>query len=295
MTGVQPIHARLFLMGCSRSGTTVLQRCLSAHSDAHSFPETGFFRQLGGNRAWATLALMGIVRGKSVRKAFARLSAVVPDLSVADLNPAPFSGSGTAVAQFVRIMDAHVAGLGSRVWIEKTPKHYQYARIIRRYVPDAFLIHVVRNGRDVTASIRDRAVRHPDRFERQLDPAYGVREWNRAVRMAWAQRNVRSVRTVLYDDFVSAPERTLRELCHWIDIPFQAGMLAGGDTQMISHAHEAWKQSAAAPVTPQKTKFTAVFTEKEQQWVDEHLDWTTYARLQEAVQKASGFGPEAPQ
>ncbi|MGL6135938.1 MAG: sulfotransferase, partial [Planktothrix sp.] len=43
-------HPRLFLVGCPRSGTTLLQSLLAAHSQIASFPESQFFRCLLENR-----------------------------------------------------------------------------------------------------------------------------------------------------------------------------------------------------------------------------------------------------
>ena len=43
---------RIFLVGCPRSGTTLLQSLLAAHPDITSFPESHFFRHLIDNRRW---------------------------------------------------------------------------------------------------------------------------------------------------------------------------------------------------------------------------------------------------
>ena len=40
---------RLFVVGCSRSGTTIVQRLLAGHKDLISFPETAFFQRLAGD------------------------------------------------------------------------------------------------------------------------------------------------------------------------------------------------------------------------------------------------------
>ena len=40
------IQQRLFLVGCPRSGTTLLQSFLAAHSEIYSFPESHFFNWL---------------------------------------------------------------------------------------------------------------------------------------------------------------------------------------------------------------------------------------------------------
>lgn len=272
--------ARIFLLGCSRSGTTALQRCLASHPDAHSFPETGFFRQLGGNRFWTALALRGIVRRKAVQRAFGRLGTVVPELvDHASSTPPLFTDTRQAVDRFVQMMDCHVADQGKTLWVEKTPKHYQYAWLIQRYIPDVRIIHVIRNGRDVVASIRDRAERYPERFAAQADPAYGVREWNRAVAMAWAQRLEKRVRLVLFDDFTASPEDHLRDLAQWTHVPYTGDMLTGGSRASIRHAHEHWKDSAQSPIQTPESKFATVFSSREKSWIEENLDWETYNRL----------------
>src|SRR5271167_4804558 len=40
------IAGRLFVVGCPRSGTTLLQSLLAAHPSVHSFPETAVFGRL---------------------------------------------------------------------------------------------------------------------------------------------------------------------------------------------------------------------------------------------------------
>ena len=285
------IGARVFLLGCSRSGTTVVQRCLAHHPEACSFPETGYFRQLGGNRFWAFLALQGVVRGAAVRRAWARLTKVAPEVPVPErpYGP-PLARTRIAVGEFLRTMDADAVRRGRRVWVEKTPRHYRYARIIARHAREALILHVVRDGREVVASIRDRAIAYPDRFAAQADPAYGVREWNRAVRAAWAQRHEAKVRTVLFSDFVAAPEDSLRSLCAWIGLDYSPRMLKESGIGEITRSQEAWKSGAGSPISPPLSKFSKVFDPGQQRWVDRHLDHATYRRLIEHLRGANHAG-----
>jgi len=285
--GDAAIVARVFLLGCSRSGTTVVQRCLAHHPEACSFPETGYFRQLGGNRFWAFLALHGFVRGTAVRRAWARLAKVAPEV-LAPMQPyePPLARTRTAVREFLQTIDTDALRRGRRVWIEKTPRHYRYARIIARHAPEALIVHVVRDGREVAASIRDRAIAYPERFAAQADPAYGVREWNRAVRAAWTQRHEARVRIVLFSDFVAAPEASLRALSAWMGLDYSPQMLEEGGIEGISRSKEEWKSGAGSPVEPPPSKFAKVFDSAQQRWVERHLDHATYRRLVEHLRGA---------
>ena len=287
--GAEFVPIRVFLLGCSRSGTTVVQRCLANHPDACSFPETGFFRQIGGPRFWAALANAGVVRAGAVRRAWGRLARVVPGLK-SPLIPkgSPFLGTRGAVQDFLAALDAYALDRDCRAWVEKTPRHYRYAALIRRHVPDAYIVHVVRDGRDVTASIRDRAQTYPDRFGQQFDPAVGVREWNRAVRIAWDQRKAHRVRILMFSDFVADPEASLRALCAWMGWSYAPEMLSDVDTDHIRRTQEVWKEGAAAPITPPRSKFQLVFDAKERRWVERHLDQRTYARLIQHLRQHHG-------
>ena len=40
--------ARVFIVGCPRSGTTLLQAMLASHETVYSFPETHFFKKYPG-------------------------------------------------------------------------------------------------------------------------------------------------------------------------------------------------------------------------------------------------------
>ena len=44
--------SRAFIVSCPRSGTTLLQSLLAAHSDIHSFPESNFFALATPRNLW---------------------------------------------------------------------------------------------------------------------------------------------------------------------------------------------------------------------------------------------------
>jgi hypothetical protein len=90
-------------------------------------------------------------------------------------------GSQTAVNNFIYLLDQLTLREGKSVWIEKTPKHFRYIAFIRRFIPSAQIIHMIRDGRDVVASIYDRANSFPDRFSEQSALTYGIGLWNEAV------------------------------------------------------------------------------------------------------------------
>ncbi|MBT8395681.1 MAG: sulfotransferase, partial [Gemmatimonadetes bacterium] len=177
MNSVDP--RRILVMGCSRSGTTLLQSLFASHSGVHTFPETGLFLKAFGMRGWVLpWARLGLSLGKE-RGALARLlpstgGATGPLPSLPPYHPR-LSRSLEASADF---LDGLAAANGKKAWVEKTPRHVFHARRIGRVVPGVSCVHIIRRGEDVVASIVDRAKRYPDRFPRQADPGYGIRQWN---------------------------------------------------------------------------------------------------------------------
>ena len=111
------IKHRIFLVGCPRSGTTMLQTVLAAHPEVQSFPETRLFRSVVSQQP----VFKGF--GLAPHHAFGRLSEIYAELK---LNPGKlrrrFTVAGYAGDLFARLDETAMAA-GKRCWLEKTPDH----------------------------------------------------------------------------------------------------------------------------------------------------------------------------
>ena len=109
------------------------------------------------------------------------------------------------------------------VWIDHTPKNARYAATLFHVFPDARMIHIVRDGRAVAASVLPL-----DWGPNEIEPA--ARFW--AERLAyglvaesrWPDKVVR----VHYEDLVQTSEPTLQKLCRALDIEYHPAMSQAG-------------------------------------------------------------------
>lgn len=274
---------RVFVVGCSRSGTTLIQRCLANHPQACSFPETGYFRQLCGNKFWTKVTMLGLVRRSRVYRAFNRLFRVMPELKNHPDFSTPLIRTQNAVNTFIKILDNFCITNHKHMWIEKTPQHYRSCEVIKKYVEDSHIIHVVRDGRDVLGSIRNRALKYPDNFGRQYDPAHGIKEWNWAIDKALSQSALQNVYLLRFENFAAYPQEKIKRLCDEIGLSFDANMLNPGSNWTLKETREPWKSGIDDPIKPPKGKFEELFQNSERKYVMDQLN----LHLLESIDKKS--------
>lgn len=103
---------------------------------------------------------------------------------------------------------------GKRRWVEKTPRHIRKIELILKYLPHAKIVIMVRDGRDVACSLKERT----GDFDR------GVSRWiddNQAGMEFFAHSQVKVVR---YEDLVIDKESQLREILSFLGEEYEEGM-----------------------------------------------------------------------
>ncbi|MFH0953630.1 MAG: sulfotransferase [Verrucomicrobiota bacterium] len=237
-------HGPLFVVGCSRSGTTLLQQILNAHPRVAVAPETHFVPDY-----WLRAGEYGhLAREEDFQRLVGDIAASTyfPDLGLPaeEFRAAAGLAPRTFPAVFGLLMDLFARSKGADIVGEKTPLHVRHMLLLKEAFPPARFIHVVRDPRAVVNSRR-----------RQPWAADGIREnaefWRET--MGAARRAGRSLGkdliTVRYEDLVGSLASTVAALCRDLGVAFEPGMLEYWkvNARLVNTQREPWKSAALEP------------------------------------------------
>ncbi|HEX2619872.1 MAG TPA: sulfotransferase, partial [Phototrophicaceae bacterium] len=198
----------VFVVGHPRSGTTLVQLLITAHPVFSSAPETHFFTHvLGAVPDW----LNRTIRPDELHQVFKRLigkpGIELDNATLAQITEQAKNNNGIAPAVLLNtIMEFYAAQQHKhRRWLEKTPRHVNYIPQILTLFPDARIINIVRDPRDVVSSnVRFQKLSpEKDSAERRRICVERSQSWNQMVR--YAQRllpNEPRLFTVRYEDLI---------------------------------------------------------------------------------------------
>ncbi len=214
----------VFLVGCPRSGTTLLRRMLDAHPDLAMTRETHWIPQLfdqcvrldGGGALTKEL-----VQALSRHRKFTRLGITLNELAeLAD-------GEREVIySDFVsRIFDLYGRKQGKALVGDKTPGYVRKIPALNRLWPSARHVQLIRDGRDVCLSVLDweRAKRTVGRFSTWIEDPISTTalwwEWNVRLGREAGERLLPGLYSeILYENLVSHPERACAELCAFLGL-----------------------------------------------------------------------------
>ncbi|MCB1751340.1 MAG: sulfotransferase [Gammaproteobacteria bacterium] len=271
------VLSRIFLVGCSRSGTTLVQRTLTERYQLYTLPETDFFGLLVGGGLGALACRLGISRSRKVYwRAFDRLTRLLPADAASETEQHSWR-LRPLIDRFVEILDRKALDAEESGWLEKTPKHFRHTGLIHRCIPGAQIIHVVRQGSEVTASIRDRANRFPEQFGRQHNPEYAVKLWNRSVRTALTDAKRGRALVIMYEDFVDNHEKLVRMIGEQLHLKQRQQNME--TVPRIIDSAEQWKSNSLEEIRPATSKFTEVFDSDTRTFILKNLDTRAYEAL----------------
>lgn len=232
----------VFVVGNSRSGTTMMSRIIGRHPSVMTFGELHFFEQV-----WQPVRPAPVIEQQNAVGYAATLLAIQRDgyhqrrdphrrLGEALQIVQPLGAGRTAPAVFASFLEWEAARNGRSIACDQTPRNLYYLDELLEFFPDAVAVVMVRDPRDVLLSQKNRWRR------RSLGAVHmplwnSLRTWSGfhpvTISMLW-RGGIRAgdrfagnprVRRVRFEDLLEAPEKIVGGVCDTIGLTFDPAML----------------------------------------------------------------------
>ena len=233
----------IFVIGNARSGTTMMGRILGNHPSVYTFhKELHFFEKL-----WTWEDRNRKLSIPEALQCAAKLSCIAEDGFFTQGDHRVYKEKALPIIQSIeenaldlpRVYAAFLKHIsaenGKSIPCEQTPGYVYYIREILELFPEAKLINMVRDPRDILLSQKKRWKRfwRPEQKLLELSvrtwmnyhPISTSRLWNAAVSAGCRARNERKILSVRYEDIVKDPEKEIKRICAFIGISYNHKML----------------------------------------------------------------------
>lgn len=210
--GTNQLIPPIFIMGCARSGTSLLAEILNNHSrisiyfESHYYPlfrselpYYGDLKESSNLRFFLGDVLTTLTENSHNRPTPEEVQAVMKDCT--------FEAILSAILHVFAVKSGKVRSG------DKTPRHFAYLDEIIENFPSSPVIFIVRDPRDTVASLRKA-------FNTSIRG--GCQQWNDAISNYRRFKN--RVHLVRYESLVLAPEETMRSICAYLNEPFEEGL-----------------------------------------------------------------------
>jgi hypothetical protein len=233
----------IFVVGNSRSGTTMMSRVLGRHPTVFTLGELHFFEQL-----WSPDDENHPISETEAAQLLSRLLCIQEDGYLNQGEPSRFYGEARELVSSLRLDASTPARLfeaflsneakknGKEIPCDQTPRNVFYIGEILDLYPKAQVISMIRDPRDVLLSQKRKWKRRflgakniplKEAFRSWVNyhPITISKLWNGSARAAdnYAEHN--QVHVLRFEDLVAEPENTVRKVCEFVGIPFDERLL----------------------------------------------------------------------
>ena len=221
----------VFIVGCPRSGTTLLKRIVDAHPLIAITPETHWVPRFHRKRIGVTddgLVTSDLVPSLLAYHKFGNLRISPQELQEISRD----NVAGTYAGFVTRVFDLYGRHQDKQLAGDKTPGYVQDMPLLHELWPAAKFVHLVRDGRDVCLSMLewDRAHRTAGRAGTWQDDPVSTTAfwWERFVRLGIETGRALGshlYHEIRYETLVENPREQCEKLCAFLGVPYDESMV----------------------------------------------------------------------
>ena len=272
----------VFIVSAPRSGSTLLRLIIDAHPNI-AIPPPGYLF----NMIYPYLYSYGDLAVKENLMELAEDVLETPTLKKwgLALDPAAVV-TGVKERSFKGVYElvhtTYMQHQGKIRWGNKSPRNVHFIPDIKKLFPGAKFVHLLRDGRDVAIEIAE-----ADFWPHSVWG--GAQRWLhciRAARVFGQELDSESFLEIKYESLCRDPEPVIRQLCDFIEEPFDPGMLSHHKSESTrTWAKIKIHQATARPIT---TEFVEIYKRRLNQHDQQALEALFREALQEAGYEVSG-------
>jgi hypothetical protein len=280
----------VFIVGCSRSGTTLLQRLVDAHPVIATTPETNWVLRYFVDMKTG-LTSEGLVTPEMIPGFIEHRSRRFPSLGIdpGDLERLITPSGRLSYSSFVSgVLDLYGGNRGKRLVGGKRARWVRHIPTLHALWPEAKFAHLIRDGRDVCMSILSwgKANRHVGSFTMWTEDPLSTTalwwEWNvRLGREDGSSLEPGLYYEIRYESLIAHPADECAALCTFLGLPYDDEMLRFHEgrerTEPGLDAKSAWRPVTAG-LRDWRSQMPAGDVERFEAAVGDLLEELGYAR-----------------
>jgi hypothetical protein len=246
------LNPYVFIVGCPRSGTTLLQRMVDAHPAIAVAPETHWIaRSVKAGLVPDGTVTPALTEALAADGRLVRLGIGRDDLEALVASEAELSYAALVTAVF----DRYGQQRGKALVGDKTPGYVRSISELHGLFPEARFVHLIRDGRDVCLSLMNwkRGPYFLNWFVTSSDPVSTSALWwesdVRAGREAGSELQPQLYHEVRYEPLIDRPEEVCAGVCRFLGLDYDPLMVRFHEGR-TRHKPGLDAKNAWLPVTP---------------------------------------------
>lgn len=268
-----------FLVGCPRSGTTLLQSMIARHSKVISFPETHFFS--------GTLPINPLLRRMKIygKKDKSHITNFLNEHNYTRLTAEKLYSQKRythhawcgKLVDILNKMGAYNSITGepqAECWLEKTPRHLHYISSIEQTKQPHRFIHILREGKNVVASLHLTTKQYPQKWEGERSVEKCIDWWKKDITASLKYKNKSNHLLVVYEQLIDNPQVVLKKVCDFLSIEFSEKMVSSFHQKAgkLTTDEEQWKARNYSTGLRKSNKLQNHFSEEAIRYISHKTD-----------------------